>query len=58
VKSTNHFYAGFAPIAREIVYAAVDGCYPIDPLTTRYRKLDRPIWPIVSDPFAAEKTND
>lgn len=52
IKSTNHFYAGFAPIAREILYTAIEGCYPHDPRTTRYTKLDRPIWPIVEDPFA------
>lgn len=53
VKSTNHFHAGFAPIAEEIVYVAVPGCYPHDPRATAYRKLKRPIWPIVDDPFAA-----
>lgn len=45
VKSTNHFSAGFKPIAREIVYLGVDGIYPNDPRTTPYRKLTRPIWP-------------
>ena len=52
IKSTNHFYAGFAPIARDVLYAVVEGCYPNDPRTTNYTKLDRPIWPIVDDPFA------
>ena len=51
VKSTNHFRAGFEPVAREIVYAVVEGCYPNDPRATRYRKLKRPIWPIVENPF-------
>jgi microcystin degradation protein MlrC len=51
VKSTNHFHAGFAPIAREIIYAAIEGCYPNDPAKANYRKLDRAIWPIVEDPF-------
>ncbi|HEV7277377.1 MAG TPA: M81 family metallopeptidase [Devosiaceae bacterium] len=45
IKSTNHFYAGFAPIAREVLYARVEGPYPDDPRKTNYRKLDRPIWP-------------
>ncbi|MDN2567106.1 M81 family metallopeptidase [Aquibium sp. A9E412] len=57
VKSTNHFRAGFAPIAREILYATVEGCYPSDPRTTAYRKLDRPIWPIVDEPWADEETD-
>lgn len=52
VKSTNHFYAGFAPIAREVLYARVPGPYPDDPRVTDYRKLTRPIWPRV-DVFAA-----
>lgn len=45
VKSTNHFHAGFAPIAREVLYGRVDGPYPDDPRTTNYTKLARPIWP-------------
>ncbi len=51
VKSTNHFYAGFKPIAEQIFYAAVAGTYPRDPRKTPYTKLTRPIWPIV-DVFA------
>ena len=50
VKSTNHFHAAFAPIAREILYAAVDGPYPNDPRTTPYRHLTRAIWPRVEHP--------
>lgn len=53
VKSTNHFHAAFARIAGEIVYAAVEGCYPNDPRKTPYTKLVRPIWPRVEDPFAS-----
>ena len=34
VKSTNHFRAGFAPIARDIIYLGVDDIYPNDPRTT------------------------
>lgn len=51
VKSTNHFHAAFAPIAREIIYAAVEGCYPNDPARTAYKRLTRPLWPIVENPF-------
>ncbi|MGV3489931.1 MAG: M81 family metallopeptidase [Devosia sp.] len=51
VKSTNHFFAGFKPIAREVLYARVEGPYPDDPRVTNYRKLVRPIWPRV-DVFA------
>lgn len=50
VKSTNHFHGTFAPIAAEILYAAVDGPYPGDPRSNGYTRLTRPIWPIVEDP--------
>jgi len=52
VKSTNHFYAGFAPIAAEVLYVDAGGPYPNDPRTIPYTKLIRPIWPRVEDPFA------
>src|SRR6185312_3308286 len=42
VKSTNHFYAGFAPIAAEIVYIDAGAPYPSNPRVTDYKKLDRP----------------
>ncbi len=50
VKSTNHFHGAFAPIAADILYAAVDGPYPNDPKKTRYTRLTRPVWPIVETP--------
>jgi microcystin degradation protein MlrC len=53
IKSTNHFYAGFAPIAAEILYVAAQSSYPIDPRVTDYRKLTRPIWPRVADPWTS-----
>lgn len=52
VKSTNHFYAGFAPIAAEIIYVSAPTSYPTDPARTNYRKLDREIWPRVANPHA------
>ena len=54
VKSTNHFHAGFAPIAAEIVYIDAGAPYPSNPRVTDYKKLKRPIWPRVEDPFAAD----
>ncbi len=56
VKSTNHFYAGFAPIASEIVYIDAGAPYPSNPRLTDYRKLDRPIWPRVEDPHGLGST--
>jgi microcystin degradation protein MlrC len=50
VKSTNHFYAGFAPIAEEILYIDAGAPYPSNPRKTDYRKLAREIWPRVEDP--------
>ncbi len=54
VKSTNHFYAGFAPIAARIIYVTAPTSYPTDPARTPYRKLRRPIWPRVADPFGVD----
>ena len=51
VKSTNHFFTGFEPIASAIAYVSEGQCYPNDPRNTAYRKLARPIWPRVEDPF-------
>ena len=50
VKSTNHFYAGFAPIAEGIVYIDAGAPYPSHPRETQYCKLSREIWPRVADP--------
>ncbi|WP_274629499.1 M81 family metallopeptidase [Arvimicrobium flavum] len=52
VKSTNHFYAGFAPIAAEIIYVTAPSSYPSAPRVTDYRKLNRKIWPRVENPFS------
>jgi microcystin degradation protein MlrC len=50
VKSTNHFYGAFAPIASAVLYAEVKGPYPSDPRTNGYSKLTRPLWPLCEDP--------
>ncbi|WP_294225470.1 M81 family metallopeptidase [uncultured Shimia sp.] len=54
VKSTNHFHGAFAPIAADILYAAVNGPYPNNPTTTHYTRLTRPLWPIVEAPHEEE----
>ena len=51
IKSTNHFYAAFQPIAAEILYCAAGRPYPNDPATTPYRLVRRDIWPRMADPF-------
>jgi microcystin degradation protein MlrC len=50
IKSTNHFYAGFAPIAAEVVYIDAGAPYPSNPRVTDYRKMIRPIWPRAANP--------
>lgn len=51
IKSTQHFYAGFAPIAGEILYMAPPGA--VAPLFTQipYRRVDRNKFPWVDDPL-------
>lgn len=46
VKSSNHFYAAFAPIAATILYVDSGGPYPPDPARIEYTKLRRPITPL------------
>ncbi len=52
VKSTQHFVAGFAPIAKAILYASEPGTLRGDFAAIPYTKLARPWWPKVEDPFA------
>jgi len=54
VKSTNHFHAGFAPIAAEILYIDAGAPYPSDPRKTNYTKLEREIWPRIEDPHGLD----
>ena len=52
-KSTQHFHAGFAPIAKAVLYAAPPGALQPDFANIPYTKLTRPYWPKVADPFKA-----
>ena len=54
VKSTNHFHGAFAPIASTVLYAAVDGLYPSRPEKAQYKRLTRPVWPIVENPHGSK----
>jgi microcystin degradation protein MlrC len=51
VKSTNHFYTGFAPIAADILYAASPTAMPSDFAAIPYRNFNGPYWPRVANPF-------
>ena len=46
VKSTNHFYAAFAPLARQVLYCDSGGPIPRDHRTVPYICVQRPIWPL------------
>ena len=45
VKSTNHFHAGFAPIAKRIVSVATAGALNTDFAHLPYRVFNKPYWP-------------
>jgi microcystin degradation protein MlrC len=53
VKSTNHFYGAFGPIAKEVLYSDGPGALPRDFGKIPYKKVRRPIWPL--DPDALSK---
>ena len=46
VKSTNHFYAAFAPLASRILYCDSGGPIPRDHRKVPYARVQRPIWPL------------
>ncbi len=46
VKSTQHFYAGFAPIASRIIYVATPGALNMDFASIPYVYRSRDIWPL------------
>jgi microcystin degradation protein MlrC len=53
VKSTQHFYAGFAPVAAEVLYVAAPGAIPMDFEGIAFEKFTAPYWPKVADPSNA-----
>ena len=55
VKSTQHFHAGFAPIAKAILYATPPGALTSDFAAIPYTKMTRPYWPRVKDPLGMDK---
>ncbi len=52
VKSSQHFYAGFAPIGSEVLYINGPGAITPDYANIGYTKRDDNFWPRVSNPFA------
>ncbi len=53
VKSSQHFYAGFAPIASEIIYMAAPGAVAPRYTDIPYKRVELHKYPWVDDPFAA-----
>jgi microcystin degradation protein MlrC len=54
VKSMQHFYGAFAPIAAEIVYMLAPGATAPDPKLTRYMRLDTTrLYPWSEDPLVS-----
>ena len=51
VKSTNHFYAGFAPLAQEILFVDSPGTMRMGMAGRAYTKNTRLLWPLVDDPL-------
>ena len=51
VKSSQHFYAGFAPIASEVLYINGPGAITPDYANIAYTKRDPNYWPRVENPF-------
>jgi microcystin degradation protein MlrC len=57
VKSTQHFHAGFAPMAKSILYAAPPGALRPDFEAIPYGKPTTPYWPKTANPFAGGQTS-
>lgn len=52
VKSSQHFYDAFAPIASEVIHLATPGAIPPDYTIIPYTKRDNNFWPRTANPFA------
>jgi microcystin degradation protein MlrC len=52
LKSSQHFYAAFAPLAHQVLYCAPPGALQLDFASLPYRHIDRRKFPLLTDPFA------
>ena len=50
VKSTQHFFAGFAPIAQEVIYISTPGTGSMDFASLNLTRVSNPLWPKVEQP--------
>ena len=46
VKSSQHFYASFSKVAKQVIYVGAPGAVTLDLKTLPYKKIRRPKWPI------------
>ncbi|MBL8699851.1 MAG: M81 family metallopeptidase [Alphaproteobacteria bacterium] len=53
VKSTQHFHAGFLPVADDILYVSAPGTGSMDMRQLPYTRVARQVWPRVADPHGA-----
>jgi len=53
VKSVNNFVSGFSGVARTALYVAGPGALDMSFASYAYTKLQRPIWPLDAEAFAA-----
>ncbi len=53
VKSTQHFHAGFFPIAREVIYMATPGTGSMAFAQLPHTRVTAPLWPRVANPHPA-----
>lgn len=52
VKSSNHFRAAFEEISKDIFYVSTAGAIDFDFARLPYKKLNKPFYPAVQDPFS------
>lgn len=53
VKSTQHFYSAFAPLAAQVIYMTAPGAAAPNPLQLSYQQVDTStMYPWVDDPLA------
>lgn len=56
VKSSNHYAASFGPLADRLWHVATPGAMSLDFTSIPYGRLDRPMFPMVDDPWAKDGT--
>ena len=57
VKSSQHFYAGFAEQAAQVLYCDAGGSMSMDAFARPYRFIRRPVWPLDDVAFPAASGN-